>query len=211
MMMRRGVLVACFVCSTFGAAIGAANGPVTLDFTPLGGVHAANATTALAPADVSFGQYPMSVTGIQNAIHRYDGTSQLDDGPIAYAIVAIRDWESKYPRDPWIARDLLYFQRLYQHAHTDEGIAYARHVAKWLQSDYPGTEFATLSGRELAKAEPPVDTPAEPPKPASAPEKPKAAPAAAAPAAPAAAHVTDVWSRFPPYAVPSSQPDDGSR
>jgi hypothetical protein len=200
MMMRCGALVACFVCSTFGAAIGEPNGPVTLDFTPLGGAHAASASTALAPADVSFGHYPMSVTGIENAIHRYDGTSNLDDGPVAYAIVAIRDWESKYPRDPWIARDLLSVQRLYQHAHTDEGLAYARHVANWLQTDYPDTQYAGLSGRELAKAEPP----AEPPKPASAPEKPKA------PAATSAPHTTDVWSRFPPYAVPSSQPDDGS-
>jgi hypothetical protein len=150
-MVRRCILTACFVCSTLTAGVAASNGPVTLDFDPFGAAHVANAPLQLAPADISFGQYPMSVTGIENAIHRYDGTTHLDDGPIAYAIVAIRDWETRFPRDPWIPRDLLYMQRVYEHARTEEGRAYAEHVAAWLEADYPQTEFARQSRMEFAK------------------------------------------------------------
>jgi hypothetical protein len=150
-MTHRIVLIACFFCSTFAGALAETNGPVSLDFAPLGVEHTSDAVADMAPADVSFGQYPMSVTGIQNAIHRYDGTSRLDDGPIAYAIVAIRDWERRYPRDPWIARELLAMQRVYEHARTDEGHAYAEHVATWLESDYPTTEYAEHSRAEFGR------------------------------------------------------------
>ncbi len=164
-MTHRGILAARFgliaglICSTFGAALAATNGPVTLDFTPFGMAHVVNASMQLAPADRLFGRYQMSVVGIGNAISRYDGTTRLDDGPIAYAIVAIRDWEKRFPRDPWIARDLLYMQRVYERSHTGEGLTYAQHVAKWLQTDYPGTEYATLSGGELVKGEAPPERP----------------------------------------------------
>jgi len=147
---RVGLVIACLVCWTLRAASAASDGPVSLDFTPFGSAHAANAATKLAPADASFGPYPMSVIGISNAIAHYDGTRHLDDGPIAYALAAIRDWESRFPRDPWIARDLFGMQRVYEHARTNEGFAYAQHVATWLQTDYPGTEYAALSGQELA-------------------------------------------------------------
>lgn len=128
--------MACFVCCTAGAFAHTA-GPVALDFSPLGG-HAAE-KAGLAPADISFGVYPMSVIGIENAIRRYDGTSRLDDGPIAYAVLAIRDWETRFPHDPGIARSLLYLQRAYEHAGTAEGLEYARRTATWLQTDYPAT------------------------------------------------------------------------
>jgi hypothetical protein len=102
--------------------------------------------------DSSFGAYPMSVFGIASAIHRYDGTKRLDDGPIAYAIVAIRDWEHRYPNDPWIARELLAMQRLYEHAHTERGKACERAVAVWLEHDYPASIFASSSRNDLVKS-----------------------------------------------------------
>jgi hypothetical protein len=146
-MTHRGFVVACFFCSNLGAAAAATTGPVALDFTPFGAAHAAKASAQLAPADASFGPYDMTVLGIESAIRRCDGTTRLDDGPVAYALVAIRDWEARFPRDPWIPRELFYMQRLYQHAHTGEGFAYARRLAAWLQTDYPSTDFAALSGR----------------------------------------------------------------
>ena len=197
-MAYRSVLTACFVCSAFGAALAATSGPVTLDFTPFGVAHVASASARLAPIDTSFGHYPLSVTGIHNAIRRYDGTTRLDDGPIAYAIVAIRDWETRFPRDPWIPRELLYIQRVYEHAHTDEGLGYAQRVAAWLETDYPATEYAGLSRTELAKFEPP----GEPPKAATVPDS----------HATLAARATDPWSRFSPRAAPTGPPnEDGSR
>lgn len=141
-------LTALFVCSV-GIAVAAPSGPVALDFTPFGPEHAAKAEDRLAPADESFGEYPMSVMGIENAIRHYDGNGRLDDGPIAYALVAIRDWERRFPRDPWIARELLGLEHAYQHARTSEGFAYAWRVARWLQTDYPQTEAAAHSGHEF--------------------------------------------------------------
>jgi len=147
--MQRSFVLATFLLSLGAPAI-AASGPVALDFTPLGGERSGR-TSALASADVSFGVYPMSVFGIENAIRRYDGTKRLDDGPIAYAVLAIRDWETHYPHDPSIPRALLLLQRDYEHAGTFEGAEYARRIAAWLQTDYPSRTFAAMSRTELAK------------------------------------------------------------
>jgi hypothetical protein len=55
----------------------------------------------------------MSVLGIANTIR--DARTHLDegraaqpivDGPLAFASDAIRDWQSRYPRDNWIPRNL---------------------------------------------------------------------------------------------------------
>jgi hypothetical protein len=129
-------------------AFPAENGPVALDFSPIA-PSAASAGEKLAPMDLSFGIYPMSVLGIMSAIKRYDGTTRLDDGPIAYAIVAIRDWERRYPNDPWVARELLAMQHVYKHARTSEGERYAHEIAKWLQADYAATKFAHESRSEI--------------------------------------------------------------
>jgi hypothetical protein len=145
-----GVAVACFLCSTFGAASAGTTGPVTLDFTPLGSDRTADVSAGKAPADASFGHYEMSIIGIENAIRRYDGTTALDDGPIAYAVDAIRDWEHRFPSDPWIARDLFSLQRVYERVRTAQGFDFANRVARWLQTDYPQAQYASISGMELA-------------------------------------------------------------
>jgi hypothetical protein len=85
--------------------------PIALDFTPVGTPVASHGPEA--PADVSFGIYPLSVFGIENAIKRADaraddyasGVERYDVGPIAYSVVAIRDWERRYPSDPWIPKE----------------------------------------------------------------------------------------------------------
>jgi hypothetical protein len=148
-MAIRIAFIACFVCCTAIASAHTA-GPVSLDFSPLGAAHS-ESTAGLAPADISFGVYPMSVIGIENTIRRYDGTTHLDDGPIAYAVLAIRAWEERFPHDPGIPRALLYLQRAYEHADTEEGAGYAQHVAAWLQVDYPATAAAQASRTELTK------------------------------------------------------------
>ena len=163
--MLRSIAVACFVCCLTATSVADTIGPVTLDFAPLGASHT-NGSGTLAPADTSFGHYPMSVFGIENAIHRYDGTARLDDGPIAYCVLAIRDWEARFPHDPAIPREMLHLQRDYEHAGSAEGLDYARRLANWLQTDYAGTEFAALSRTELAKF-----------SEKSAPEHPKGTPA----------------------------------
>jgi hypothetical protein len=145
--LRIALLALCFLACPL-RSFADVNGPVRLDFSPLGS-DAAAANRKLAPMDLSFGIYPMSVLGIMSAIKRYDGTTRLDDGPIAYAIVAIRDWERRYPNDPWVARELLAMQHVYKHARTSEGERYAHEIAKWLQADYAATKFAHESRSEI--------------------------------------------------------------
>jgi hypothetical protein len=195
--MLRSILAACFVGCAVTASLAETVGPVTLDFTPIGARTASS--NSLAPADTSFGHYPMSVFGIENAIKKYDGTASLDDGPIAYCVVAIRDWESRFPHDPSIPREMLHLQRDYEHANTSEGFEYARRLATWLQTDYPRTEFASLSRGELAK----FVAPADPDRDTASHQEPShqepVSAAAVRPVTttrPSPASTFDAWSRF---------------
>ena len=127
--------------------------PVALDFTPLGAPVAP--VVREAPADMSFGQYPLSVMGIENAIRRADaradeyasGVRRYDVGPVAYSVVAIRDWERRYPADPWIAKDLLALCKFYAHVGTSEARGTAARAAAWLRHDYPASDYARSAER----------------------------------------------------------------
>ena len=122
--------------------------PIELDFSPLGPSVAAEGSSA--PADVSFGSYPLSILGIENAIRRADarvqayarGAERVDVGPVAYSVVAIRDWERRYPRDPWIPKELLSLCRFYEHVGTSDALETASHAAAWLHHDYPQSPYA---------------------------------------------------------------------
>ncbi len=103
----------------------------------------------MAPADEYFGHYRLSVLGIANTIR--DAGSRLDegrapqqvlDGPLAFASDAIRAWQSQYPNDPWIARDLLALEIAYARAGTAHGNELARQTAAWLVHDYPDAPAA---------------------------------------------------------------------
>ena len=96
-----------------------------------------------APADEYFGHYRLSVLGIANAIrdsgHRIaeGNVGPTLDGPLTFVTDAIRGWERAYPRDPWIARDLLALQVCYLRVHTPRGLQLARDTEAWLVADYP--------------------------------------------------------------------------
>jgi len=164
---------------------------VSLNFSPLGEVSRSVAP-ASAPADISFGPYPLSVFGVVNAINRADKQLtdreplRFTDGPIAYAVLAIRDWEHRYPRDPWIPQNLFALERVYLHAGSNEGREYAGRVAVWLLEDFPHSVYAERGRRIIANISESnsVERTAEP-EPRSAPAKLVPAPA------------TDPWSRFP--------------
>ena len=101
-----------------------------------------------APADEYFGHARMSVLGIGNTIR--DARSHLDegrapqpivDGPLAFASDAIRDWQSRYPNDNWIPRNLYALEVAYVHARP-YGMEQARRTEAWLVHDYPQTAEA---------------------------------------------------------------------
>ena len=98
----------------------------------------------LAPADEYFGRLKMSILGIANTIRdaglRLDaGASPADvmNGSLAFASDAIQDWEHRYPRDPWIPRDLAALQSAYEKIQTAQGQELARKTAAWRQHDFP--------------------------------------------------------------------------
>jgi hypothetical protein len=115
--------------------------------------------SALAPADEYFGHYKLSVLGIANTIrdvgHRLeDGrdASSMIDGPLAFVTDAIRDWERAYPRDPWIAKDLLALEVVYLRAQAPEAMPLARRTEFWLVRDYPDAAATRIGRRRLALA-----------------------------------------------------------
>jgi hypothetical protein len=147
-----------FSCIAGMSSAVSAEGAVTLDFSPIGAHESSSARTSAAPADVNFGSYPLSVLGIDNAIRdansRVDdytrGERRCDDGPIAYSVIAIRDWEKRYPNDPWIAKDLLALAKFYARVGTRDSRSDERGVAEWLVHDYPSTAYASNANALIA-------------------------------------------------------------
>jgi len=85
----------------------------------------------------------MSILGITNAIR--DAAAHLDRGDDPEAIItglswtedAIRDWEHRFPRDPWIVKSLTNLRALYGRITSTHGPESLRRVSDWLEHDYP--------------------------------------------------------------------------
>lgn len=126
-------------------------------FALLAPVMAQDSLRGLAPADEYFGRYKLSVLGIANTIRdagaRIDGGTDphaMFSGPLTFATDAIKDWESKYPADPWIAKDLLALEAVYLRVPNDEGFHLATQTESWLIADYPNSDQAVQGRSELA-------------------------------------------------------------
>jgi hypothetical protein len=80
---------------------------ITINSTPL--------TPGMAPADEYFGHSKLSNLGVRNIIHAFavEGNSPLalpmQRGRIEEVRSALNDWAGKYPRDPWLRRDVFNF------------------------------------------------------------------------------------------------------
>lgn len=110
----------------------------------------------LAPADAYFGRFNMSILGIANTIrdaglrmNASNDPAPVLNGPLAFASDAIHAWEAKYPRDPWIAKDLLALEIVYLHAPGNEALRLAGKTEAWLGRDYPRTAYASTGRRAL--------------------------------------------------------------
>jgi hypothetical protein len=109
----------------------------------------------LAPADEYFGRFNLSVLAIANSIR--DCGARLADGgdaralvsgPLAFATDAIHAWEAQYPKDPWIAKDLLALETVYVKMPTDDAARLASATEAWLLADFPASPEAA-KGRAL--------------------------------------------------------------
>jgi hypothetical protein len=85
-------------------------------------VARAGVSSGSAPADEYFGPYKQSVIEIRNRLNDYDALdprAMLDPsvaGYLDHLQVAVRDWQQKYPRDPWLPRIWAHMIREYWRA-----------------------------------------------------------------------------------------------
>ena len=111
----------------------------------------------LAPADEYFGHLKMSVLGIANVLRdsrlRAADPMRSDSifGSLAWVEDAIRDWESKYPEDTWIAKDLLALETTYLTAPGGHAHDCALRTEAWLRHDYANTTYAVLGHNALLR------------------------------------------------------------
>ncbi len=114
------------------------------------GVQAARAdvTPNAAPADEYFGPYRQSVLEIRNRLNDYDRldpNTMLDPsvgGYLDHLQLAIRDWQHKYPGDPWLPRMLGHLMREYWRAgeaSSPTGLA----ALAFMRAVYPDAEITT--------------------------------------------------------------------
>lgn len=106
-------------------------------------------TIRVAPADEYFGRLKMSILGIRNQLHDLDlrlqyAPDKSEDvlGSAAMVEDAVRDWEHKYPADPWLARSVYQLTALYARVHTPHGLAQASRTLRWLLARYGRTSYA---------------------------------------------------------------------
>jgi hypothetical protein len=111
----------------------------------------------LAPADEYFGPLKESFIGIRNTIRdlglRYDVNHDIANQTLASAQLterAVRDWETKYPRDTQIPKTIYLLQRLYTKVLTQDGRNRAHMCATWLFADYGKSGQAKQLKKTLA-------------------------------------------------------------
>ena len=150
----------------------------------------AHARLKVAPADEYFGRLKMSILGIRNTIKDLGAKADFQPqkaaeilGSAALTEDAVRDWQRKYPLDPWIPKTAFSLAHLYGKVPTAEAQKKAKIAMAWLVARYPNSSFSRSGRQELAGGT--VGTPLAPPAeaiapPASAPtESPSPVPAPA--------------------------------
>lgn len=117
---------------------------------------AAGHAVRVAPADEYFGRLKMSILGIRNQLH--DLTLRLQYAPeksedvlgdAAMVEDALRDWEHKYPDDPWLAKSVYQLTSLYAQVHTSHGQSSASRALRWLLGRYGRTPYGAQARTEI--------------------------------------------------------------
>ena len=156
---------------------------IAILLTALGGSPARAATTKVAPADEYFGRQKLSILGIGNIIKdmRLRVEADMSKSPSIYGGLAnvedsLHDWESKYPEDSWVPKDLELLEALYLEVPDPQAYQDGTRIEVWLVHDYPQSQYAVTGKAVMVAAKRPVpaqapavevDVPA-PPAPAAA-------------------------------------------
>lgn len=101
------------------------------------------ARTRVAPADEYFGRMKMSILEIGNRLHDLSYREE-HNGMAAKNVLhdaemtedAIRDWERKYPADPWLARDVAGLVHVYAKLPVGAARSRAHLCLYWLERRY---------------------------------------------------------------------------
>jgi len=165
-------------------------------------VARADVRPVAAPADEYFGPYSQSVLEIRNRLDDYDklANGQMLEpsvgGYLDHLQLAIRDWQHKYPRDPWLPRILGHLMREYWRSgqvSSEHGMA----ALAFMRAAYPDSpETSETVAMIYGSGERVASAPAASYDPQPAPEvQPAPEPVVDAPAQAAVA---------PPYETPAS-------
>lgn len=110
----------------------------------------------VAPADEYFGRLKMSILGIRNQLHdlslRLQFAPDKGEDVLGSAVMvedAMRDWEHKYPADPWLAKSVYDLTSLYANVHTVHGHSDATRCLRWLLGRYGRTSYGALARAQI--------------------------------------------------------------
>jgi hypothetical protein len=119
-------------------------------------VSAATHAIRVAPADEYFGRMKMSILGIRNQLHdlalRLQYTPNKSEDVLGSASLvedAMRDWERKYPQDPWLAKSVYELTSLYASVHTPQGRSKAVYALRWLLGRYAHTPYGAQARTQI--------------------------------------------------------------
>ncbi|MFN2461555.1 MAG: hypothetical protein ABR591_12865 [Candidatus Velthaea sp.] len=112
----------------------------------------AQARGTLAPADQYFGRLKMSILGIRNSIKDLDlradrqvaGDAEHVFDKLVLVEDALHEWQSRYPRDPWIPKYAYSLAMVYNKLAIDDARVHMNDTMDWLMAQYPASEFAQL-------------------------------------------------------------------
>jgi len=138
----------------FGFVAGLTVVPASL-LPALAAGHAA-APIRVAPADEYFGRLKMSILGIRNQLRDLGLRLQYAPdkgeavlGSAAMVEDALRDWEHKYPADPWLAKSVYELTSLYARVHTALGQQNAARTLRWLLARYGRTAYGSQARMQI--------------------------------------------------------------
>lgn len=129
------------------------------------GATASAQTKKVAPADEYFGKQKLSILGIDNMIKDMRLRIEADMsrsgsiyGALANVEDALHDWESKYPADSWVPKDMELLEAVYFEVPEDRAHQNGARIEAWLVHDYPNSTYAA-TGRTVMLAARPIATP----------------------------------------------------
>ncbi len=105
--------------------------------------------SASAPADEYFGPLHLSILGIGNTLRLATERERASASVDAFEAIAtversVHDWESRYPRDPWLARSILALRSAYAASNDAAASAKVAAIGTWLVARYPASAEADV-------------------------------------------------------------------